>query len=80
MAFIIEEKCREINIRIKNMIARISDSIAVEREENLAKMKVILNKLVIKRIVILKNLFNKEILIELPPHKIRMVKCPLNKV
>lgn len=80
MAFIIEEKCREINIRIKNMIARISDSIAVEREENLAKMKVILNKLVIKRIVILKNLFNKEILIELPPHEIRMVKCSLNKV
>lgn len=76
----IEEKCREINIRIKNMIARISDSIAVEREENLAKMKVILNKLVIKRIVILKNLFNKEILIELLPYEIRMVKCPLNKV
>lgn len=76
----IEEKCREINIRIKNMIARISDLIAVEREENLAKMKVILNKLVIKRIVILKNLFNKEILIELLPHEIRMIKCPLNKV
>lgn len=62
------------------MIARISNLIAVEREENLAKMKVILNKLVIKRIVILKNLFNKEILIELLSHKIRIVKYSLNKV
>lgn len=76
----IEEKYREINIRIKNIIARINNLIAVKREENLAKIKVILNKLVIKRIVILKNLFNKEILIELLSHKIRMVKCPLNKV
>lgn len=76
----IEEKCREINIRIKNIIARISDSIVIKREENLAKMKVILNKLVIKRIIILKNLFNKEILIELLSYKIRIIKYSLNKV
>ena len=55
-------KYREIGTHTKNMAARTIPPTASEREENIAQMRIVLNKLVIKRTTKSTDHFNKQVL------------------
>lgn len=70
--------CREIGKDTENMEARSTEPSADEREITIARMKKVLTKVMIKRTAKSIYINNNRVLVVLPPHETRRVKCPLS--
>ena len=77
MTFIIETIYRDIDTKIKNIANRLYLLINDKRKDNVNNIRLILDKVIIKRIAISKNLLTNKLLIKLLSYKIRIIKYSL---